>query len=179
MVDGASYKNMGKATYSTPFLRLADIYLTYAEAVYESTGSYTSIPGGLSMSAADAINLVRARVGQPDVATTLPFYENAALPNSCETDDDSAFRLLYRNERHVELAYEGQFWFDIRRWKRAHLKNGVPIQQLVFDGKNSVDENTVRRKTVTPYVFTDAHYWLPFPVAMTRYSKDWEQNPGW
>ncbi|MCD6355216.1 MAG: RagB/SusD family nutrient uptake outer membrane protein [Prolixibacteraceae bacterium] len=181
MNDGISYKNMAKAAYSTPFLRLADIYLTYAEAVFESTGSYNTIPGGLKMTAADAVNIVRSRAGMPDVETTLPNYEGNILPNSCELPDDPAFRLLYRNERHVELAYEGQHWFDLRRWKRAGLKNGKPIQALVFDvdSKKKVIENSVRRKTVVNYVFTDAHYWLPWKVSMTKFTTDWEQNPGW
>jgi hypothetical protein len=179
MVDGASYKNMGKSTYSTPHLRLADIYLTYAEAAFESTGSYNTVPAGLTMTAADAVNIVRSRAGQPDVATTLPFYENNPLPNSCESGSDPAFRLLYRNERNVELAYEGQYWFDIRRWKSAHLKNGKPIQALVFDGSTAIDENSVRRKTIVPFVFTGAHYWMPFKTEMTRFTSEWEQNPGW
>lgn len=179
MADGVSYKNYQECTYSTPFLRLADIYLTYAEAVFESTGSYTTVPTGGSMTAEEAVNIIRSRAGQPDVATVLPFYANNPMPNSCETASDPAFRLLYRNERNVELAYEGIYWFDIRRWKRAHLKHGKPIEALVFDGKTTIDENSVRRKTVVNYVFSDAHYWLPFETEITQFTEDWKQNPGW
>ena len=123
--DGVTKNNPGKSTFSTPLLRLADIYLTYAEAVYESTGSYTTVPAGLTMTAEQAVNKVRIRAGQPNVAATLPFYENNPLPGTGELASDPAFRLLYRNERAVEFAYEGVYWFDIRRWKRAHLKDGV------------------------------------------------------
>lgn len=179
MADGVSYKNYQECTYSTPFLRLADIYLTYAEATYENSGSYTSKPSGGKMTAEEAVNIVRRRCGQPDVAVTLPHYANNPMPNSCELASDPAFRLLYRNEFNVELAYEGQYWMDIRRWKRAHLKNGKPIQALVFDGKTTIDENSVRRKTVVNYVFTDAHYWLPFENEITQFTPEWEQNPGW
>ncbi|NOR74232.1 MAG: RagB/SusD family nutrient uptake outer membrane protein [Draconibacterium sp.] len=179
MADGVYYKDYQECTYSTPFLRLADIYLAYAEAAFESSGSYTTIPAGGKMTAEEAVNIIRRRCGHTDVAVALPFYANNPMPNSCELADDPAFRLLYRNEQNVELAYEGQYWFDIRRWKRAHLKHGMPIQALVFDGSKEIDENSVRRKTVVNYVFTDAHYWLPFENEITQFTMDWEQNPGW
>ena len=91
---------------------------------------------------------------------------------------------MYRNERAVELAYEGSYWFDIRRWKRAHLKDGTQLQALDFQTKKNgkyyvVKEETVSRVNSQQYIFKDAHYWMPFPVGMTRFSADWEQNPGW
>jgi starch-binding outer membrane protein, SusD/RagB family len=176
--DGVTTNNVGQAAYVTPFLRMADIYLTYAEAVFESTGSYTAVPALLTLSAADAVNIVRARADQPDVASTLPYYENNTQPRSCEIDADPAFRKLYRNERAVELAYEGVYWFDIRRWKRAHLKDGLALQALNFD----VDQGQLvnfRRIDLQSYVFKEAHYWMPFRTSMTRFTTDWPQNPGW
>ncbi|WP_104809936.1 RagB/SusD family nutrient uptake outer membrane protein [Polaribacter filamentus] len=181
--EGVTRTNPKQASYSTPLLRLSDIYLTYAEAVYESTGSYTASALGSSMSAEDAVNIVRRRAGQPDVATVLPFYAGNPLPRSCELSTDSPFRLLYRNERNVELAYEGVYWFDIRRWKRAGLKDGIQIQSLRFDlasgNTNTIDDNSVRREDNQPYVFKNQHYLLPFPVSITRFSLDFPQNPGW
>ncbi len=179
--DGVTKNNPGQATFCTPLLRLADIYLTYAEAVYESTGSYNTTPAGLSMTAEQAVNKVRIRAGQPDVATTLPFYANNPLPGTYELASDPAFQLLYRNERAVELAYEGVYWFDIRRWKRARLQDGVQLQSLTFDvdSKKAIVETSIKRTNVTAYVFKDQHYWMPFDVSLTRFTTDWEQNPGW
>ncbi len=182
MVDGVTRDNVGQATYSTPLLRLADIYLTYAEAVYESTGSYNTVPTGLSLTAEDAVNAVRLRAGQPDVATVLPFYANNPLPGTCELADDPDFRLLYRNERAVELAYEGVYWFDIRRWKRAHLKDGVQLTAMQFDlvgNSQVIDDATVKRVDKIGFVFKDPHYWMPFKTNITRFTTDWGQNPGW
>jgi hypothetical protein len=186
LCDGINKNNPGLSTYSTPLLRLADIYLTYAEAVFESTGSYNTIPAGLSMTAEEAVNKVRFRAGQPSVATTLPFYEGNHRPNSEELASDPAFRLLYRNERAVELAYEGVYWFDLRRWKRAHLKDGQQLQALRFNvtgsgttGFKPIIESSITRANVTPYVFKAQHYWMPFETSLTRFTKDWEQNPGW
>ena len=180
--DNLTRQNPGQHSYVTPLLRLGDIYLTYAEAVYESTGSYTIVPAGLDMSAEEALNKIRLRAGQPDVATTLPFYENNALPNTEELASDSAFRLLYRNERAIELSFEGTYWFDIRRWKRAHLKDGNELQALLFTtsgADRNVNIPSITRETVETYVFKDQHYWLPFEPSLTRFSSDWEQNPGW
>lgn len=181
LCDGVTKNNPGLAAFSTPLLRLADIYLTYAEAVYESTGSYNTTPAGLSMTAEQAVNKIRIRAGQPTVAATLPFYDNNPLPGSCELASDPAFRSLYRNERAVEFAYEGVYWFDIRRWKRAHLQDGVQLQALSFDvdSKKAIVESTVKRLDVTAYVFKDQHYWMPFETSLTRFTTDWEQNPGW
>lgn len=181
LCDGVTKNNPGLAAFSTPLLRLADIYLTYAEAVFESTGSYNTVPAGLSMTAEEAVNKIRIRAGQPSVAATLPFYENNPLQGSCELASDPAFRLLYRNERAVEFAYEGVYWFDIRRWKRAHLQDGVQLQALLFDidNKKVIVESSVKRVDVTAYVFKDQHYWMPFETSLTRFTTDWEQNPGW
>ena len=178
-VDGVTRNNAGRASYVTPFLRMADIYLTYAEAVFESTGSYSVVPTGLTLSAEDAVNIVRERAGQPDVAATLPYYESFTQPRSCELEEDPAFRKLYRNERNVELAYEGVYWFDIRRWKRAHLKDGQDLQALWFD--EDADGNLVnfRRVDQQSFVFKEANYWMPFKTSMTRFTSEWPQNPGW
>lgn len=181
--DDVTKDNPGDASYSTPLLRLSDIYLTYAEAVYESTRDYATIPAGLSMSAEDAVNVVRRRAGQPDVSTEiLAYYEGNPLPGTCELASDPAFRLLYRNERAVELAYEGVYWFDIRRWKRAKLKDGVQLTSMIFDlipATTDIDNATVTRRDEQGFVFKDAHYWMPFESSMTRFTTDWEQNPGW
>ncbi len=177
--DDVTRNNAGQASYVTPYLRMADIYLTYAEAVFESTGSYTTVPAGLQLSAADAVNIVRERAGQPDVAATLPYYDNYTQPRSCELDDDPAFRKLYRNERAVELAYEGVYWFDIRRWKRAHVKDGLDLQAMLFDADNNGNLINFRRIDQQSFVFKDAHYWMPFLTSMTRFTTDWPQNPGW
>jgi len=176
--DNVTRNNAGQASYVTPFLRMADIYLTYAEAVFESTGSYTAVPAGLQLSAADAVNIVRARAGQPDVASTLQYYENYTQPRSCELDEDPAFRKLYRNERAVELAYEGVYWFDIRRWKRGQVKDGQDLQAMLFDEENGNLVN-FRRIDQQSYVFKEQHHWMPFATSMTRFTTDWPQNPGW
>ncbi len=56
--------------------------------------SYTAVPPGCSLTAEETVNIVRSRAGQPDVATTLPFYTNNVLPYSEETGSDEPFRFF-------------------------------------------------------------------------------------
>lgn len=189
--DGANNDNKTGHGYATPYLRLADIYLTYAEAAFELSGNYSTVPAGGTMTAEDAVNIVRTRAGMPDVASTLADYQYLmpATEEDAYTADLDPFRVLYRNERAVELAYEGSYWYDIRRWKIAHYKDGTPLEILAFDLvgdnkdlNNPVDDATVVREKAQfsgEYVFKDAHYWMPFRDDIIYFTSSWEQNPGW
>ena len=84
--------------------RLAEFYLNYAEAMLNYTGSGYETSSGLSMTAAAAVNVVRARAKQPNLATGL---------------DANQFKERLQNERFVELAFEGHRFYDLRRWKVA------------------------------------------------------------
>jgi hypothetical protein len=189
--EGANNDNKTGHGYATPYLRVADIYLTYAEAAYELLGDYTTVPTGGTLTAEQAVNIVRSRAGMPDVATALADY-SYLIPESEEDyyqGNLDPFRVLYRNERCVELAYEGSYWYDIRRWKIAHYKDGTPIEILVFDlvgdnkdVSNPIDESTMVREKAQfsgEYVFKDAHYWMPFRDDIIFFNTTWEQNPGW
>lgn len=89
-----------------PIIRLAELYLTYAEAVNEAYGPDGSVSGA-TLSAVQAINVVRNRVGMPNVRSEY-------------TGDKDTFRDRIKNERTVELCFEGAHYYcDIRRWKDA------------------------------------------------------------
>lgn len=75
------------------YLRYADVLLMYAEAQNEVVGADASVY--------DAVNAVRARVGMPVVAAGL---------------SRDAMRTVIRHERRIELAMEGQRYFDLKRW---------------------------------------------------------------
>ncbi|CAL1517177.1 RagB/SusD family nutrient uptake outer membrane protein [Chitinophaga sp. MM2321] len=81
-------------------MRYAEVLLTYAEAKIELNE--------LDGTVIAAINKVRQRAGQPDVATV-------------NENNQQELRKLIRRERTVELAVEGFRWFDIRRWGIAEL----------------------------------------------------------
>lgn len=160
----------GKFLYGTPSLRYADVLLFYAEAVFEATGN-PDASIGVSLTAREALNLVRRRALMPDYN---PSSYSAARTTHGELATDHPFRLAVRNERCVELAYEGHFWFDLRRWKRSHLLE-KQLWILNFDKAWT----TVSRTVLQPYPFEMRHYWFPFNTTHTQIYEGFPQNPGW
>ena len=87
-----------------PIIRLAELYLNYAEAAANGYNGELGMAPGATMTAAQAVNTVRNRVGMPN------------LPAGLNSAD---FMKRLKNERIVELCFEGHYFFDIRRWLDA------------------------------------------------------------
>jgi starch-binding outer membrane protein, SusD/RagB family len=147
--------------YGTPQMRLADVYLIYAEAVTVAYGANGNAPGA-NLSAVDAINKVRLRAEMPAVTAAATGYDS--------------FMDLVRNERDVELCFEGNYWFDIRRWYIAHLPENKDYVDFIIDK----DWTSFQRVTLFTRVFDDPrHYWMPLPINQTQLYAEFFQNPGW
>ena len=140
-----------------PIVRVAELYLNYAEAVNEAYGP-NGTAGGLDLTAVQAINIIRNRVGQPDV---LEKY----------TADKNSFRERIRNERGIELAFEGHhYYYDIRRWKIAPDRMSKTLYGMYVESIKKSDEYPIGRKfEVRPIpnnrqcVWKDYMYYIPFP----------------
>lgn len=144
-----------------PNMRLAEAYLSYAEAVTVAYGPNGSAPGA-NISAVDAINIVRERAGMPPVTADATGY--------------NSFMDLVWNERSVELCFESHYWYDRRRWYNRHLEDGdKDFVDLQFDK----DYTYFTRKTVEKLVFDIKHYWMPISRDQTMIYKGFYQNPGW
>ncbi len=142
-----------------PLMRLAEVYLDYAEAVTAAYGPNGKAPDA-DLTAVDAINVVRDRCGMPPVTAAAPEYPG--------------FMDLVRNERNVELCFEGHYWYDTRRWLIAHLD--LECVDLSFDK----DWTTFTRSVIKTKVFEDPkHYWLPINRNQTLLYPGFYQNPGW
>lgn len=85
-------------------LRLADVYLMYAEVLNELDGDRTM--------AVEYINKVRRRVNMPDLQPALYSTYNTLLDQ-------------LRHERLVELCGECTRWFDLDRWGDIHSQEGL------------------------------------------------------
>ncbi|MDO5981298.1 RagB/SusD family nutrient uptake outer membrane protein [Flavivirga spongiicola] len=90
-------------------IRLAEVYLNYAEALIESGASL-----GLAV---DAINAVRTRSSMPDIGL----------------GSQSELRIRVRRERRVELAFEEHRFWDIRRWGIAGTPEVLTIYRVDMD----------------------------------------------
>jgi hypothetical protein len=142
-------------------MRLAEVYLDYAEAVTAAYGPTGSVPGS-GFTAVDAINVVRARAGMPPVTAAATGY--------------NSFMELVWNERSVELCFESHYWWDTRRWHIAHLEENKPIIDLKFD----YNWTYFTRSLYITKVFEDPkHYWLPLPKDIVFLYKEMYQNAGW
>lgn len=149
--------------FQCPKLRLADIYLMYAEAVNEAfgpTAKPTNIPNGLS--SVEAINIVRRRANVPDVDSR--FLSNTEI-----------FRDIIWRERAMELAFENHRWYDLRRWYVAHELKYREKYALNFDAGLTYFTKTLYKVKV----FDMKHYWLPFQPEQASLYPEFSQNPGW
>lgn len=161
----------GTAYHNWHYFRYAEVLLNLAEAANEAGGpAYTVAGAGSPLSAVDAINLVRERVGMPDVATT---FSRRGLPLTKEN-----LRELIRNERRVELAFEDHRYYDVRRWmiieQLPKFVRGCVITKNP-DGSFSYDPNV----QVETKVFETKHYFFPIPQTEVNRNPNMRQNPQW
>jgi starch-binding outer membrane protein, SusD/RagB family len=150
-VIGSPADNGGKGDFmaayiNTYMLRLAEVYLIYAEAILGNSASTTD---------ADALkyyNAVRTRAGLPAAAGSIGF--------------DDIFR-----EKRIELAMEGMAWYEIMRlyyFDPAKAKAYAAAQDRGNYSMTYVAGSTNPRQwnvTYTPasFTFTDQTVYLPFP----------------
>lgn len=162
-----SLTNPGVASQFRPSIifRLADFYLMYAEAANEVNPNDARV--------LKYLNLVRERAGLPDIETL-----NPAIRGNQELQ-----RSAIQRERQIELATEGQRYFDVRRWMIAD-KNGEGRQNGYVHGMNvrgeSNDKEDFNRIVeASQIVFNRKMYLYPMPDSEMRKTKNLVQNPGW
>lgn len=124
----------GTADKAWVVMRLADFYLFYAEAMNEAYGPQV-IPPGYTLSAIQALNIVRARVSMPGLPLTLT---------------SAQLRARIIRERQIELAFEDARYWDLRRWKLAESFLNSPIH-----GVKVVRNPNTGVFTYTPNVFVE------------------------
>lgn len=164
-----SKTNPGVASKFRPSIifRLADFYLLYAEAANEVDPNDPAI--------LEYINKVRHRAG----LTTKIEDLNPGLKGNKDLQ-----RAAIQRERQVELATEGQRYFDVRRWMIAD-KNGEGRQYGQVHGMNirgpQDDIESFHNVVETqPIVFNRKMYLYPIPDSEIRKSSgNLVQNPGW
>ena len=169
-----------------PYMRLAEIYLMYAEAqtaIATSVADLKTKPSYCpSLSAIDAINVLRDRVNSSD------WPMEHVQPNLMDTREH--FMDEVRRERAVELAFEGFRWCDLQRW--LHLteppytvKYSHEFERLETDAWfQSHDPADARignfhKEPLIERRLESKHYWFPLPDKDTYLYEGFKQNPGW
>lgn len=136
----------GNSELNIIILRYAEVLLNYAEALNESNGPSAEVY--------QALNQLRQR---PSVA--MPVIES--------NFNKEELRDIIRLERRVELAMEGRYYSDIKRWKIAEQVNNGPI----FNAQNEIIEQRVFNK--------DRDYLWAIPPNQIDLNPQLQQNPNW
>ena len=168
-VDGISASNM-HSSLATPVLRLSDVYLVYAQAVIGNNNSTTDA------SAIDAFYKVRSRA-----------IKSAARPTSITWND-------VWKERRLELAMEGDRWYDfvrcsyydmsgaineLKQQKRGAYYGLNTLYKNYYESKSwNVDASTMHyaTETLAPNV-SEQTFTLPFPSQDVVFNGNLQKTP--
>ena len=151
--------NMNQSETPWPIFRLGEVYLNLAEAAMELNKSSEAL---------DAVNKIRERAG-------------IALLSSINMDK-------VRHERRVELAFEGHRFWDLKRWRIAHLDvaqgglNGFRGTALypwydIRDGKYVFERGTNPPKQTR--IFLEKNYYTKINQDDINSNPNLIQNPGY
>ena len=153
-----------RSTY--PIYRLADLYLMYAEALNETLDAPNA-------EVYQAIDMVRERAGLLGVVESWSTF--SIYPEKATTKE--GFREIIQRERGNELAFESKRFWDVRRWKTAHVDLNQPIKGLNADGATVEEFNTLR--TLYQQTFSSKEYLWPISIYNLQVNTKLQQNPGW
>ena len=164
-LDNSIVPNEQRAFNPWVHIRFAEILLNFAEA---------SEALGESGDALTVLNQVRARAGMPDVPAG--------------GDGTRSLMDHIRQERQIELAFEGHRYFDVRRWmtapqvyeccNRAMRVEGFldPAGELLVDNTYRYEYNII---DVQDTAWDDRNYFLPIPRGELNRNPSLTQNPGY
>jgi hypothetical protein len=167
-----SFKNAVTSTqtsveyYPFPIMRLANLYLMYAEALNEYSGPSDEIFYYL--------DLIRERAGLEGVKDSWNKYSS----NPNKPDTKNGLREIIQQERTIELAFEGKRFWDIRRWKKISELNEQPKGWNIL-GETPEDFYRVTNVAKTPVEFSIKDYFWPIKEENLTTNKNLIQNYGW
>lgn len=153
-------------SYPWPEIRLAELYLSYAEALNEIQGGSTE--------AITYLDKVRERAGLQGVVASWTTYSK--FPTKFQTQ--AGLRAIVQRERLIELAFEGQRLWDLRRWKLAAEELNKDITGFSITGKTA-DNYNVERTVFNQTFISPRDYLWPVGNWETRRNPLLVENPGW
>lgn len=146
-------------------IRTTELLLDFAEAANEAVGPKANA-GGANFSAYDVIKAIRQRCGVGGDSD--PYLEQ------CATSQE-AMRQLIRNERRLEMCFENQRFWDLRRWKAniTEAAKGASISTTAAGTANYKYINVEARQ------YQDYMYYGPIPYSEVLKWSNLAQNDGW
>ena len=152
-----------KQNHYTARIRYTELYLDYAEAANEAYGP----TGGSGFSAYDVIKAIRQRAGIKDENGEDPYLE------SIKNDKDK-MRELIRNERRIELCFEGFRFWDLRRWKLDITEEAKGVSITNVGAGKKYETISVEKRN-----FKENGYYGPVPYDQILNFPSLTQNKGW
>ena len=148
------------------YIRYTELFLGYAEAANEAYGpqGHGHIGGFCDYTAYDVIKALRQRAGITDDD---PYLESIK-------SNQAAMRELIRNERRLELCFEGHRFWDLRRWKVPMAELTEPARGMSISGGVYTPIPTVEVRTYYDYM-----YHAPIPYSEVLKFSNLVQNRGW
>ncbi|MCD8741030.1 RagB/SusD family nutrient uptake outer membrane protein [Mucilaginibacter roseus] len=160
--NGATYRE-----YPWPEIRLADIYLMYAEALNETLAAPNA-------DVFNYVNRIRTRAGLPSVQDSWTNFST----NPTKYLSKDGMREIIQRERMIELAFEGSRYWDILRWKRASELMNQPITGWSVYQSTTADYYRVRTIFSQNFVAPRDYLW-PIRTYDITINPNLVQNPGW
>jgi len=165
LVDNFNLVTPAGKPKSWVLMRYAEVLLNYAEAMNEAYGP--DVKGANLYTAREAVNLVRDRSG----------VKMPPIPIGLLVD---VMREKIQNERRIELAFEEQRFFDVRRWKTAELTENKPLLGMKVT-LSDLGIPIYEKFTVEPRIF-DASKMYRYPIPYNEVAKSngsLIQNDNW
>ena len=152
-------------TYIWPRYRLAELFLFYAEALNEADNTQAARDEAMKY-----LDMIRERAGLKPVKTAWSMYSK----NPEKHTTQAGLREIIRQERTIELVFEGKRFWDLRRWKTAREVLNQPIQ-----GFNVSEDDYYGTPTIFKQKFGLKDYFWPISDAELNRNQNLVQSLGW
>ena len=161
IAGGTYYAN----SYMFPNMRLAELYLLFAEAANELNGP--------SEEALSHINTVRERADIPTVQEAWDSY--STQPGKYTTKE--GLRDIIRQEIRIELNTESQVYWHLLRWKIAEDVLSKPI--IGWDKRGATPEEFYQQTLIFQRTFQKRDYFMPIRELVLQQNENLLQSPRW
>ncbi|GHT24395.1 hypothetical protein FACS189430_09220 [Bacteroidia bacterium] len=170
VMTSSNRTNNSSIGYPFPIIRLADLYLLYAEALNECKGTPDA-------DVYQYIQLVRNKAGLDKGTGDLLKTWAAYSKNPSKPTTKTGMREIIHRERLIELAFEGQRFYDLRRWRLSSEYLNRPVRGWNVSGRTESDYYQVTyiyfRK------FTPKDYFWPIKTSDMYVNNKLIQSPYW
>lgn len=154
--------------YAWPIIRYNEMLLSYAECLNEANGEASQ------EEILTILNTIRERSGVPAVETAW-----AAAKHADKYKTKEGMREIIKQERTIELAFEGYRNDDVRRWLEGSKYFNAHIWQWNADASTAAEYYQRVEDPKLLHVFTPRNYLWPIPTEELVKNSKLVQNPGY